>query len=222
MRLKWYIIETTESPIKEVKQLLRKYRNSTVKALKTSKDIEELSKKLSNIFSKEKIIFMPFTDNPDDAYKSYIAAAITIPQNGFVHVEILGHEDPMMAALNIVDNEIDVDEFFDQLIDVLSHEFIHRKQFGKFKQKTGRDVAIREWGSIVDYICCYYEVETWAHMGYYGLSKGLTDVVEDILSTIKNNKKCHDRFIKKLYIYCKNDKEALNNLNKLLGPKSRG
>lgn len=214
MRLERYITEVTESPLEDVIKMLRRYKNPMTKALKTSEDIEELAKKLSDIFDREKIVFMPFEYDIRDAQESYVASATTIPSTGEVRIQILGHEDPTAASLGLVDKNMDVRVFFGQLVDVISHEFIHRKQFKKFKPED-----LPEFGDIVSYICCHLETEAWAHMGYYNLSKGITSVVEDVIDNIKDNKKCYNRFLKKLYYYCKNDKEAMENLNKLLGVK---
>lgn len=224
MRLNNYIIETTKSPLEEVRKMLKKYKNRMTKALKTSEDVEDLAVKLTEMFIGENIIFLPFNGGVKDAQYSYVASALTIPKTGTVYIELLGHKDRTKAELGFVDKKMDVREFFGQLIDILSHEFIHRAQLAKSRDPNlsmiMKDISnSNKYGDVVSYICCHYETEAWAHMAYYNLSKGITDIAETMIYYLKKNKKCYDKFLKKLYYYCRNDNEAMENLKKLTGGK---
>jgi len=210
-RLDNYLIEVTPSPLKEVEKKLLKYKSKIVKAHKTSRDVEEFTNKLSRIFASEKIIFFPLTEHISDAHGDYIARAKVWPRTGDIHVWVKCSDDPLTITLGVLDPNLDINHFLEELLTTLSHEFIHKAQFEKSKVPPQE----RAFGSIGEYLAYHYETEAWAHTVYLELKQGITETLSDILFAIRGNKKLFQRFMKKLYLYAKGDKDVLDMIKRV-------
>lgn len=225
MRFDNYITEITKSTVPEVGKMLKKYVPRLSKALKTSKDLTDLCMQLTKIFDREKITFAPFQRNPKERQYDYVAAATTVPSSGEVYIELLAHENPMKASLGIVDPTIDTDIFLAQLIEILAHEFIHKAQFKKSKDpwlktlEVGPSYEFENLGDVANYLACHYETEAWAHTCFVQLQNDMLEQTKSVMKIVKEmcrDKNIFKNFMKKLYYYCKKDKDAMVNLNKLV------
>ena len=210
MRFKQYINEITKPTVSKTKKMIESHMAEMFRILNKNNWImndNAIVSMLTSMFKKDGILFI--LGKGKDRHSKYIEGGNIAAEGLLIMIIVspgVGKAFKQFAKpkRQQIFYDIDKNEFFRNLLDAISHELLHKRQFKASKGKSFEMSPESSKYEFINYLKDPVEMEAFAQMAAVEMKRfGVSKTFDNLLNafTLVKDMKAKNRFIKKVIKY---------------------